>query len=451
MRTLMGRILLAFGVGFGVFVFLFSVAVGVSARASLGALERTREARIRGEVVDALEEVAAEGRFGRAEVMRVLRPYAPFLQVVVVLDRERRPVAAWMRGEPGMGMRGMMGSGGVGDVPGEVWEGLRWDSVRVDGRVEGYVGLRVAGFGASEEEGALTRGFLVPFVTGGVVALIGSGGVLLLLVRDFARTARRMAEGLVRLARGERGVVFPDASIEELSAIGRAAVSLQEQLLREERLRAQWSQDVAHDLRTPIAALRAQLEGMRDGVLQVSGERVSLVLDELARIEALIEDLALLTRVEDPARRGLREEVALGRVAAEVVERLRMLGEGREVEVSVEDEGVVLGEGDLLVRMVENLVRNGFQHASGEGPVRVRVERAGAEVVLQVENPGRIGEEELPLVFERLYRGERGRHSRGSGLGLAIVRAVVEGHGGRVEAASAEGWVRFTVRLPASS
>jgi signal transduction histidine kinase len=198
--------------------------------------------------------------------------------------------------------------------------------------------------------------------------------------------------------------------------------------------------DASHELRTPVATLRTELEvaslaGDEDGLRRA----VEGALAEEARLEALLADLLLLASVEEsPA--GAGELVDLAAVATADAER------PRRVPVSVEGSGQVIGSPRQVEQAVRNLVDNAARHATSA--VTVTVE--GSQVVVDDDGPG-VPDADRDRIFERFTRLDEGRtrDEGGSGLGLSIVQAVAGGHGGTVtvERSPTLGGARFTLAL----
>jgi two-component system sensor histidine kinase BaeS len=265
-----------------------------------------------------------------------------------------------------------------------------------------------------------------------------SAAVALLFALYFAarlsRPARSVAAGLDRISGGNLSEPIPEAGATEIAAIARAANRLQRQLAAEREIRKQWAQDVAHDLRTPIAAIKAQLEGMRDGVLQPTAQRIERTWGEVERVERLVAGLDELTRLESPEMRLAPVTMDAGRLledcadlwAARAADKRLVLERHAAVGTFAADDG-------LVRRALANLLSNAIRHADPDSVVRLEVALEPPWIVLRVANRGPvIPEEELERVFERLYRGEYARSTPGSGLGLTIARRIAELHGGTV-------------------
>jgi two-component system sensor histidine kinase MprB len=205
--------------------------------------------------------------------------------------------------------------------------------------------------------------------------------------------------------------------------------------------------DASHELRTPVASLRTDIEVLRENAELPEAERRRV----LAALDARTEELgALITDVIELARgdevEATTSEVRLDRLVAEAVERTRGHVPGRRFELDL-DRSVVEGRPDRLGRAVNNLLDNAVKYSPDATPIEVSV--AAGTVVVRDHGPG-IDAAELPRVFDRFQRGAGVRDVPGSGLGLAIVKQVAEAHGGSVEAANAGGGgAVFALRLPA--
>ena len=272
------------------------------------------------------------------------------------------------------------------------------------------------------------------------------------------RDARVLASLLGRLSRGDRSIPFPEHHTTEFQTISRASSRLQDTLTREERKRRQWTQDIAHDLKTPVTALQGQLEAIRDGVFELTEERFNTLEREFGQIDKLVQDLSLLSRVESPEMVPVIRKMEAFSFLEQIRRRFAPVAETAGLEIECSQTGnqylTFLADPDLLARAVNNLVQNAIQHTQGagdggKGRITVQLAAEGDGVAVAVENPGRIPESDLPNLFERLYKGDSGRSSPGSGLGLTIVRAVADKLGGSVTARNtSRGTVRMRLILP---
>ncbi len=312
--------------------------------------------------------------------------------------------------------------------------------IEVDDRQVGYFAAGSTGFTVNRTNKRLIDSLLVAVAVGVIAALVVGVLVTLWWSRSVDEDIRTITAAIGRVATGGRGEAFPMTRIKELKSICESGARLQAQLTAEERLRRQWTMDIAHDLRTPIADLRAQLEGIADGVLQPDKRRVQLLLSGLAHMETLSGDLLLLSRVESPELTLRMEEIPVGELATAIRERFaeRAAALGRAFHVTASDKTVCC-DAEYLLRALFNLVENALRH--GTGPVECRL----SDRSIEISNDGAIPEEELPYLFDRLYRIARDRSSEGHGLGLSIAKAVVEKHGWTIGLYNDGGTVRARI------
>jgi two-component system sensor histidine kinase MprB len=202
------------------------------------------------------------------------------------------------------------------------------------------------------------------------------------------------------------------------------------------RAQRQLVADTSHELRTPVASVRANIEVLQQSYDLSVEERERLLNDVVVQLEdltELINDVIELAREDELSQ--AREELRLDEIVAEAIDRARLHAPHARIEAELQ-ETVVLGDAARLARAVNNLLDNALKFSPDDSSVEV-VLRDG-ELAVRDHGPG-IDPAELPHVFDRFYRGQNARPLPGSGLGLAIVRRVAETHGGRVSAGAASG------------
>jgi two-component system, OmpR family, sensor histidine kinase CreC len=284
----------------------------------------------------------------------------------------------------------------------------------------------------------LVISLLLGAVAAAAAALIG--GTIAAPIETLTRFAERVSGG-------DRRAPPPLGHGREVMRLTRALDSMRRELEGRPFVET-FAADLSHELKNPVAAIRASGEVLRDGALDEPEEArrfVERILEATGRIEALLGDLLSLARLE---ARGVDQAatVDLGKEAERARDIARQAG--AEVELSVEGAALVRGDGTWLARAIENLVDNARLHGE-PGPIRIVVARDDAEVRCRVENPGQVSRGVQRRIFGRFVttRADRG----GTGLGLAIVRAIAEAHGGQAECtAPGPPAVTFEIRLPAA-
>jgi two-component Ni(II)/redox sensor kinase NrsS len=218
------------------------------------------------------------------------------------------------------------------------------------------------------------------------------------------------------------------------------------------RRQEQFSADVAHELRTPLANLLA--------VVEASSGRdetgLNRALAQGRRLQQLIADLLLLASLERSAAQGPTTVCDLNEIVTDVVEDFSETAAAAEVRLNAKDlspEVRVLGDASELCRLVINLLSNAIHHTPAGGLVDVKLERQGKDTVLTISDSGAgIPSDQQAFIFERFSRLDpaRSRQRGGSGLGLAIAQAIARRHGGAISVHSAAGQgADLIVRLPA--
>jgi signal transduction histidine kinase len=211
--------------------------------------------------------------------------------------------------------------------------------------------------------------------------------------------------------------------------------------------------NVAHDLRTPVARLRGTAErALQSGDPNEAREALADCLEEADRILSTLNTLMDISEAETGVLQLRREPVALRALLGEVLELYEDVADARRVAVALDpgDEVVVSGARDRLRQVFANLVDNAIKYTPAGGRVDIRVEQAPDVAIVTVTDTGvGIAAEHLPRIWERLYRADPSRSERGLGLGLSLVKAYVVAHGGQAEARSEPGQgSTFIVRLP---
>lgn len=212
---------------------------------------------------------------------------------------------------------------------------------------------------------------------------------------------------------------------------------------------------VSHDLRTPLAGMRAMAEALEDGVVSdpvTVNEYYRRIRTETDRMASLVDDLFELSRINSGALRLAPSSVALGDVVSDAVASAAPIAASRGVRLvsGTQQWPVVTASAPELSRIVANLLLNAVRYTPSDGTVTVTGGRDGTGSWLAVSDTcGGIAEADLPRVFEVAYRGTAARSpGGGGGFGLAIVRGLAEAHGGRASVENIAGGCRFVVHLP---
>ncbi len=215
----------------------------------------------------------------------------------------------------------------------------------------------------------------------------------------------------------------------------------------------QVSDDIAHDLRTPLSRLRHRLEAARE---KAGPDGEPVIEQSIAELDAILETFSALLRIgqiESGARRAAFSDVSLGQIVTAVAETYAPVAEdrGQNLQAAVNCAPVIHGDRELLTQMVANLIENSISHCPAGVTITVGLEQEADAPVLCIADTGPgIPAAERGKVLRRFYRLETSRTTPGSGLGLALVRAVADLHGAAVLLSDNQPGLRVAVRFPAA-
>lgn len=286
----------------------------------------------------------------------------------------------------------------------------------------------------------------------GITAIAAAVMVGILFARKITRPIVKVTEVADEISQGNYSVrAEGKIGTVELKELSYAINNMAEKIDRQEVLRKQLTSDVAHELRTPISSVSAQLEMILDGVFQPTEERLHGIFDEVKRLSALVADLEKLQQIENNVLE--RTEIDLLDVTKSTVNAFEGAISKNRITCSVFGDSVkVYADERKIQQVITNLLSNAVKYSHEGGAIQITVKDDGDFARLTVKDNGiGISEEDINLIFERFYRTDKSRNRKtgGVGIGLTIVSAIVKAHGGKIEVQSKEGEGSiFTVSLP---
>ena len=237
----------------------------------------------------------------------------------------------------------------------------------------------------------------------------------------------------------------------EIGQLATAFNTMAEHVEKEDQLRRAFTADVAHELRTPLAILRSELESVQDGVRQPTDDVIASLHDETLRLTQLVADLEALASADAAGFTLDRQPISLSAIVADATAALAGRFDDAAITVHTDlDEVWVDADPVRVAQIVTNQLTNTvkFVPAGGTVTITVRETDRWAELTIADTGPG-IPADDLPHIFDRFYRSRTAR-ADGSGIGLAVVAQLVGAHGGTITALSTPGHgATFTTRLPA--
>lgn len=359
-------------------------------------------------------------------------PFSP--SYLIITDASGNTLYSYRKADRGMGRGwGMMQNM---QVP-STWEEVKDGSGNAIFLYASYI----APFAEQASNQHLLSAAKLLLVWGFVIALGLSIVMAFFFSRNLKRQSGRLSSALQKMALGARDVQLTEPSVQEFTIISEAAITLQTNLKKEESLRSQWAEDIAHDLRTPVAVLKGQLEAIGDGVFSADEKHLGILTKETVRLEQLINSLSLLTRLENPGFKVEKSELDLAAFLNSLAQRFSVEASRKNMPIVINAASKrILADSLLLDRLLANLLANSIHYGKSGHPIQMYVtnDDEGIPSSLTIENSGTIPPNVLPYIFDRLYRGEQARSSEGSGLGLSIAKAIAEAHHWTIRAESDE-------------
>ena len=284
-----------------------------------------------------------------------------------------------------------------------------------------------------------------------------AGCVTYLVSKNFVEPLQKLTDTSYRLIEREHVVLPLDtARADEIGDLARGLQRLNTAMQGENESRMQWVADTSHELRTPIAILRAQIEALQDGVQEVTGRTLGVLHSEVMALSRLVDQLFELSRADIGSlsyRFGSFDPLE---IVSDTVESFESRYAEKEIRISTEfskDQVFrIRADGDRIKQLFVNLFENSLRYTDSGGETRVSAEQVGGRVIVRIDDSAPAVPAELhEKLFDRFFRvdSSRSRELGGTGLGLAICRNIVEAHDGEIRAlASPLGGLRVEVDLP---
>ena len=307
--------------------------------------------------------------------------------------------------------------------------------------VIGYVGVVPERLLEDGPDAALLQKQLTLGLVTGVIALLFSLSIAYWISRHFSQPIDRLRKATSELKRGNLDWRLTISSGDEIQQLAEDVNALAARLQQNKSQRQEWSSNIAHELRTPIAILQNQCEAILDGVFELNEERITLLLGEAQRLHRLVEDLYQLSLAESDELHYQLGELSPNELVQRAVNRFHSQCSDANLTLTIDDQTnqpvAILGDAERLVQVFDNLLQNSLRYTDSPGKIHASIKTQGSSVVICIEDssPG-VKQEEQSQLFARLYRVEKSRSRKygGSGLGLTICRAIIDAHGGSIVA-----------------
>ncbi len=440
-RIFSGQLISAFAI-LALMSFIFAFAI----RTSIVSWNNDKKSDIENLMLPVISKTyRLSGSLSQSELSQALRPYITDSLYVYVLDSERSPVLLIEQGASRTLAEVEKNIGPLSSFlslnkPAQIKEG---------DEVIAYLCVDSIDFLAYKANRIFIATMQKAVAVGIVLALALAVILSQFISRVLSKRTSALADTISSPSLLQDSFEPEKTGVSELDKIAEAVSGLKLRLRHESQLRNQWMLDVSHDLRTPLTAVKMQIEGMKDGVLLPDSSRFEALYGELNLIERLVLDLQDLSRFESPEMKITPSEINISSFVDKMVERFSLTAERKNIKFTVSflnPDGVTSFVADdiLMQRCVSNVLNNAFQYTVPKGSVSLTVAMTvdaigESKVSLTVRNSGAISQSDLPHIFDRLYRGDHSRSTAGSGLGLSIVKAIVQLHKGEVSVENCEG------------
>lgn len=306
---------------------------------------------------------------------------------------------------------------------------------------------------------------LVVVVVTGISAVVALGVAILLAtqlvrgIRSLQTLTHSVGDGERIDGSGLRGVNADLARVaDELVSTSERLAAAREEVQLLDRSRRELIAWISHDLRSPLAGLRAMTEALDDGLAEDPARFHRQMRRQVDHMTDLVDSLFQLSKITSGTLVLQSEPMSLHDLVSDAVAELAPIAQAKEialVELTSPDHTVV-GDARELARVMVNLLANAIEHTPPGGTIRIRTDREDESMLLSVQDSGAgIADDDLSRIFEPGWRGTDARTPRsgihgtsGAGLGLAIARGIVEAHNGVISAHSSDGGSRFDIRFP---
>lgn len=283
-------------------------------------------------------------------------------------------------------------------------------------------------------------------ILSGIVTLLIISIIILYISKQLSIPIKKIASISKKLSRGDfEAKSNAKSDIEEIEELRESINILGEKLKNQDMLRKRLVSDISHEIRTPLNVLQNNLEAMIDGIFPVSNQRLSSLNDEVIRFGKLLNNLDVLKEFEDESINLEFESILLDEFIIELVEDFYLEAKSKNInfDYSVEknETYIIPGDKDKLRQVFINLITNAIKFTENEGSVSINLYKDNNKIIVEVADTGiGIKEDDLPFIFERLYRGDKSRQKiEGNGIGLTIVKRILSLHCANIEVKSNEG------------
>jgi len=280
----------------------------------------------------------------------------------------------------------------------------------------------------------------------------------ILIIRSINASISRLEEATRRISEGNLDFRLEAKGSDSIASLTRSFDAMRNRVREETAARSRFLMAVSHDLKTPLSSITGYLDAIQDGMAEnpeTLEKYLSVIRDKTGLLESRIRQLIDFVKLETGQWQRSREDVLLYPFLDEAATIFATEAEARgcalDTVIEIDRNLEISMDGDLVFRVLENLMNNAFRHAEPGSAVGFKVAQQNDGITVRICNQGEsIPEEDMPFIFEPFYRGTKARRETGFGLGLSVVKSVVSSHGWDIDVSSRDSKTCFiiTILLP---
>jgi two-component system, OmpR family, sensor histidine kinase BaeS len=280
--------------------------------------------------------------------------------------------------------------------------------------------------------------------------------VATLFARRISRPLTTLAQKAHALASGDYSQKMPVTSRDEIGQLCNSFNQLSEALAANQQSRALWVADISHEMRTPLAVLKVQIEAMQDGIRPANQENLALLYDKTLGLSNLIDDLFELSLSDVGALTYNKQNLSLGPLLTTCIEHFQVKAQTAGLilanKIDATQDYIISADSNRLQQLFSNLLENSIRYTDAGGSIEIAITADDSQIQVTLDDcPPGVAPDHQQRIFERLYRVEnsRSRKTGGAGLGLAICKNIVDAHQGSITAGSSPlGGLQIRISFP---
>lgn len=328
--------------------------------------------------------------------------------------------------------------------------------IEMNNQVIGWLGLKKESHMTRPTDISFLKRQSRAFYMIGVIVLMMALIVSIIFSRHLTSPVKKLAKGAKAIRNRRFDERITVTSNDELGQLAQDFNAMAQTLQSFENVRRQWLTDIAHELRTPLAVLRGEIEALQDGIRKINSQAIDSLHAEVMVLSKIVNDLSLIAKTESGIIEMKRTPIDPVQVLRTTMQRFKTRFDDRQINIRTDfqnsDSMMILGDADKLTQVFSNIFENTLRYTQSPGTLTVGSDSTKDQVRISIEDSGPgVPEESLSRLFDRLYRTDsaRTRETGGSGLGLSICKSIIEAHQGGIWAKNGKsGGLRIVIQLP---